>query len=617
MMGSENPLPRYTRGEIPEKYRWRLEDIFLSDAEWEAAFLAIPNLLEMVRKWRGRLADNKEYLLAALEQDSELDLELMEILAYARMRRDEDNTVACYQDMADRAIGLYYQTAASTAFLTPEIAAIPEATILAWLDALPGLAPFRHNLENIIRTRPHILPEAEEALLSSFGPVAEGIGDVFTMLDNVDIKLGSIDDGHGNPIELTHATFALLRENHERQIRAQAFEQVHKAFAAVGRTISVLYGTQVKADLLQARTRQYPDSLNAALFSDHLPESLYTGLLDSVHDGITSLGRYLGVRRQCLGLDDLHFYDTYVPMIAQPEKHYTFEDACDMLRKGLAPLGNQYLADLDLHLNGRWIDVYEVPGKTSGAYSWGSYKSHPYILLNFNGSLSDVFTLAHEIGHSLHTYYSNKRPFPESHYPIFLAEIASTVNENLLMQYLLQQCDEQTDAGRQEKAFLLNHFLEEFRLTVFRQTLFAEFEWLAHRQAERGDALTAEWLCSLYKQLINQYYGPWIKTDDYMHWEWTRIPHFYNAYYVFKYATGFSAAIALSRQILTGGPAASGRYLKFLQAGGSDYPLKIMAAAGADLAGRQPVDDALAEFSARLDQLIGLINGRQASWKPN
>jgi oligoendopeptidase F len=407
-MEPDRSLPQRKRTEIPEKYRWKLEDIFHTDAEWESAFSTIPDLLKTLREWRGRLADDRRNLLEALEQSGNLDLELMELLAYARMRRDEDNTEARYQDMADRAVGLYYQASAATAFLTPEVAAIPEPTLLAWLDEVPGLAPYRHSLDNIIRSKPHILPEAQEALLSSFGPVAEGIGDIFTMLDNVDIKLGSVDDGSGNCIELTHATFALLREHRSRQVRADAFSQVHQAFAAVGRTISVLYSTQVKADLLQARARQYPDSLNAALFSDYLPESLYAGLLDAVHDGITNLGRYLDLRRQCLELEDLHFYDAYVPMIAQPEKRYSFEEACDLLRKGLAPLGSQYLADLEHHLNERWIDVYETPGKTSGAYSWGSYKSHPYVLLNFNGTLSDVFTLAHEIGHSMHTFDSPK-----------------------------------------------------------------------------------------------------------------------------------------------------------------------------------------------------------------
>ena len=609
-MESDSQLPRRSRAEIPDQYRWQLEDIFQSDADWEAAWSAIPPLLEGLQACRGHLADNAATLFSALEQASRLDLEIMELLAYARMRRDEDNARTLYQDMADRAMGLYYKTASATAFLSPEIAAIPENTIQDWLAGEPALKPYQHSLLDTLRSKPHILPESEEALLSRFGPVAEGLSDTFTMLDNVDIQLGSIPDNQGGSIELTHATFAQLREHPDRQVRADAFARVHSAYAGVGRTLSVLYGTQIKADLLIANTRHHEDSLAAALFSDNLPLSLYTSLIDAVHAGRPTLARYLDLRRQCLKLDDLHLYDTYVPMTSQPERRYTFEQACDLVRQGLAPLGERYLADLESHLTGRWIDVFETPGKTSGAYSWGSYRSHPFVLLNFNGTLSDIFTLAHEIGHSMHTFYSSQRPYSESHYPIFLAEIASTLNENLLMRHLLAQCDEETVVGRQEKAYLLNHFLEEFRLTVFRQTLFAEFEWLAHRHAEQGEALTADWLCDCYNNLQKEYYGPEMVLDEYMKWEWARIPHFYNAYYVFKYATGFSAAVALSRLILTEGLPAVERYLAFLGAGGSDYPLATLARAGVDLSSRIPIDAAVAEFSASLDQLALLIDRR-------
>ena len=611
-METDQQPPRRNRAEIPENYRWRLEDIFPTDADWEASLSAISPLIDELQSLRGQLGQSEENLLDALTKASNLDLELTELLAYARMRRDEDNTVTLYQNMADRATGLYYQSAAATAFLTPEIVSLPEQTILTWLDHEPGLAPYRHSLLDTLRTRPHILPENEEALLSRFGPVAEGLGDIFSMLDNVDIKMGTIDDGQGGLIELTHATFARMREHPDRNVRAAAFAKVHQAYGDVGRTLAVLYGTQVKADLLQATARHYENSLSAALFGDNLPDNIYSNLITSIHNGRADLSRYLDLRRHCMQLDELHFYDTYVPMLSQPARRYTFEQACDFLRKGLAPLGEQYLADLERHLSDRWIDVYETPGKTSGAYSWGSYRSHPYVLLNFSGTLSDIFTLAHEAGHSMHTYYSSKRPYAESHYPIFLAEIASTVNENLLMRYLLSQCDLSTAEGRQEKAFLLNHFLEEFRLTVFRQTLFAEFEWLAHRRAEENEALTAEWLCDLYNRLLTDYYSPAVKIDDYMKWEWSRIPHFYNAYYVFKYATGFSAAVALSRQVLNGGQPAVDRYLRFLHAGGSDYPLATLAEAGVDLTQRDPIDAALAEFSTCITDLSQLIDGGDA-----
>ena len=595
------------RAAIEEAYRWRLEDIFASDEAWEAALTQIRPLLDQVAGHKGHLGESARSLLQAMQDSSRLDMDLLELYTYARMRRDEDNGSSLYQDMTDRVTGLYYQSAATTAFLSPEIASIPEERLRAYMDAEPGLQPYRHQLENLLRTKPHILPEEQEALLSRFGPVAEGIGHTYTMLDNVDIKLGSIEDGEGGTIELTPAVFGRLREHRDRKVRADAFARVHQAFADVGRTLATLYATRIKADLLFALARKHENSLSAALFEDNLPVSLYQGLIDAVHDGQKTLNRYLDLRRRKLGYQDLHIYDTYLPLLDVPAKNYTFEEACAIIRRGLAPLGPVYLEALEHHLTGRWIDVLETPGKTSGAYSWGTYKTHPYILLNFSGSLSDLFTLAHELGHSLHTWFSNKRPYPQAHYPIFLAEIASTVNEILMMRTLLQACDTSTAEGRHEKQYLLNHFLEEFRLTVFRQTMFAEFEWRVHQRAEQGEALTAEIICGLYLDLLRQYFGPDLVIDDYMKWEWTRIPHFYNAYYVFQYATGFSAAVALSRQILTEGEPAVQRYLAFLGSGSSDYPLRLLQEAGVDLSGPEPVRDAMLEFADRLDELTGLL----------
>lgn len=595
------------RNEVPEKLRWRLEDIFTADRDWEAALKAVVPKIEAFSRHKGHLAESPACLAAALNEADLLDMELMELFSYARMRRDEDNGNNLYQDMTDRITGIYYQSATATAFLSPEIAAIPEETLRAWIDQEPVLGPHRHQLQNLLRTRPHILPEAEEALLSRFGPVAEGIDQTFTMLDNVDIKLGSVSDGAGGTIELTPAVFGRLREHRDRQIRSDAFARVHRAFSDFGQTLSALYATRVKADILFALARRHPDTLSEALFGNNLPVSLYDGLIEAIHEGQATLNRYLALRRSRLGLDELHIYDTYVPMIDVPERLYTFEQACEIIRDGLAPLGPVYREVLELHLKGRWIDVCETPGKTSGAYSWGTYKTHPYILLNFSGTLSDLFTLAHELGHSLHTWFSSRRPYSEAHYPIFLAEIASTVNEILLMHTLLKTCDDQTEAGRHEKAYLLNHFLEEFRLTVFRQTMFAEFEWLVHQRAEQGEALTADVMCQLYLGLLRQYFGPDLVIDDYMKWEWARIPHFYNAYYVYQYATGFSAAVALSRQILSEGEPAVKRYLEFLGAGRSGYPLDLLARAGVDLSGPEPVRQAMTEFSDRLAELSELL----------
>lgn len=596
-----------TRTDIPVDYRWRLEDIFPSDEAWEQALVRVDPLLDQVGRYKGRLSEDPRCLISALKDSTRLDMELMELIAYARMRRDEDNSASHYQDMTDRVISVYYQSAAATAFLSSEIAAIPDKLLRSWMNTYDELNIYRHQLENLIRTRPHILPENEEALLSRFGPVAEGIDHTYNMMDNVEIKLGSVQDAEGNIINLTPAVFSRLREHRDRTLRASAFEQIHEAYAAFGRTLSTLYATRIKADLLFALARKHENSLSAALFADALPNSLYKNLIDVVHESQPVLNRYLALRKERLKLSELHIYDTYIPLESQPDRTISFDEACSMVRHGLSPLGPVYLEALDQHLQNRWIDVYETPGKTSGAYSWGSYRTHPYILLNFSGTLSDLFTLAHELGHSLHTWFSNQRPYPEAHYPIFLAEVASTVNEILLMRTLLRSCDTQTEKGKKEKRYLLNHFLESFRLTVFRQTMFAEFEWLAHQKAEKGEALTANVLCSLYKKLLGQYFGPDVVVDDYMQWEWTRIPHFYNAYYVFQYATGFSAAVALCRQILSEGEPAVARYLAFLGSGQSDYPLDLLRAAGVDLSGPEPVREAMQEFSDRLNELTALV----------
>ncbi len=606
---THTPEKKQSRADIAEAYRWQLEDIFASDADWEQALALVPGQLEAVARFKGSLDRDPQTLAAALQAVDQLDMDLMELIAYARMRRDEDNGVGLYQEMTDRATSLYYQSAASTAFLSPEIALIAEDRLRSWMQEAAELAPYCHKLDDLLRSRAHLLPEREEALLSRFGPITEGISQTYTILDNVDLKLGAITDQAGKTIALTPAVFGQLREHPDRVVRARAFEQMHQAFGGLGQTFASLYATSIKADILYALARQHDNSLSAALFADKLPVSLYQGLIDAIHRGQETLNRYLDLRKKQLQLEQLHIYDTYVPILDMPARRYTFDEACQLVQTGLKPLGPVYGQALEEHLSKRWIDVYETPGKTSGAYSWGTYKTHPYILLNYGGTQSDLFTLAHELGHSLHTRFSTKRPYSEARYPIFLAEIASTVNEILLMRTLLEACDEGTPAGRHEKAYLLNHFLETFRLTVFRQTMFAEFEWLAHQRAEQGEALTAEVFCSLYLDLLRRYFGPHVAIDDYMKWEWARIPHFYNAYYVFQYATGFSAAVALSRQILTEGAPAVDRYLTFLSAGGSDYPLDLLARAGVDLSGPQPVDAAMAEFAEQLDALSALLTG--------
>jgi len=606
-MDTTLPGPFASRSEIPDNDRWRLEDIFPDDAAWEAAFAHLPPLLDQVVAWRGLLAAAPENLAAALLGSDLLEQECLELLAYARMRRDEDNTLPAYQAMTDRITSFYYLFAEKTAFILPEMARIDADLLLDWQASTPSLKDFRMLIDNSIRNRPHTLSEAEEALLSRFGPTSEGINDVFSMLDHVEIDLGDFPDEQGHATRMTHGRFAQLREHPDRAVRARAFAQVHESYAKVGRTLSTLYATRVKTDSAFSAARHHTDTLTDALFADNLPTQTVTGLISAVHAGLPDLYRYFGLRQRLMGLCDLHIYDTYVPLVAESQRSYTYSQACELVKAGLSPLGEEYATVLERHLSDRWIDVYETPGKTTGAYSWGSYRSHPYVLLNYSGLQNDVFTLAHEVGHSLHTYFSSRQPFALSHYPIFLAEIASTVNENLLLQHLMDQCDILTPEGRQEKIALLNHFLEEFRLTVFRQTMFCEFELKAHQAAEAGQPLTAEALTELYRDLLALYFGPDVVIDPFMHWEWSRIPHFYTAYYVFKYATGFSAAVALSQQIRQEGEPAVRRYLEFLGSGGSGYPLDLLQKAGVDLSTSTPVQHALAVFARTLDELEQLL----------
>ncbi len=595
------------RAELDPQSTWRLEDIFADDNAWEAAFQNIPERIAAVEKYRGRLGSSATVLAEALQAESALSMDIMELFTYARMRRDENNARSEYQEMTDRATALYYRTSEAVAFMMPELASIEESKLRKWAENEPALTEYRHALIDSLRGRPHILSEPEEILLSKAGPLAEGIDNVYNMLDNVDIKLGSIVDENGNTIELTPGLFAICREHKNRRIRADAFERVHESYNAFINTMGTLYTTHVKADQFTASARRYPSTLGHALFSDNVPEELYTGLIENVKAYLPVLYRYLELRRRLLGLDDLHIYDTYIPVIDQPQRRFTYTEACDVLREGLTPLGETYILDLERLLTDRWVDVYETEGKTGGAYSWGTYKSHPYILLNFAGTMSDVFTLAHEAGHSLHSLYANRRPYSQSHYPILLAEIASTVNENILLRYLVSKCDVSTEAGRAEKAFLLNHFLEEFRLTVFRQVMFAEFEFIVHQRLEKGEALSAEGLCVIYEDLLRQYFGPGVVIDSYMRAEWSRIPHFYNSFYVYKYATGLSCAVALGQRIMTEGEPAVNSYLEFLGAGGSDYPLETLRRAGIDLTTPAPIQAAMQEFTAILAEFEDLV----------
>ncbi len=596
------------RAEVDPADTWRLEDIFATHAHWETALAAVEADAGALIARRGSIAADAVSLADSLELEDRLSRQMMACYAYARMRKDQDNADAAHQAMFERASAVYHKLSAETSFVAPEISQIAEDTLEEWLAAEPRLVPFRHYIARNVRHKPHILPEREEWLLAMAGPVVEGVSDAFGMLDHVDLKYGSMADEAGETVELTGGLFSRFRESRDRRVRQDAFRLMHEAYASVGNTIATLYAAHVKGDLFYSQARGFPSALASALFGDRLETSVYTGLIAAVRQAMPAMERYLALRKRLLALDTLHIYDCYVPIVEPMTREYSFDDARALVRDGVRVLGADYSHNLDRMFHERWIDRYENEGKSGGAYAWGTYDSHPYMLLNFAGGLTDVMTLAHEAGHCMHTLYSNRRPHVDASYPIFLAEIASTVNEVLLIHHLMRACDTRTAAGRLERAFYISRLIEEFRLTVFRQTMFAEFEMKTHELAEAGEPLTAEVLCDLYAELLAAYFGPDVAIDAYMRWEWARIPHFYNAFYVFKYATGFAAAIAFCDQMEREGEPAVARYLGFLGAGGSDYPLDILRQAGLDMADGAPVHAAMAEFSAWVTELEALLD---------
>ena len=589
----------HPRSQTPAAYRWRLEDIYPTNDAWEQEFTQAQALTQQLSALSGTLADSADSLFAALDLQSRLSLTLERLYVYARMRRDEDNGNALYQGMADRAMQLSVSVQAATAGFQPEILSIDPATLRAWASE-PRFDRFRFELEDLDRQREHVLSPAEERILALAGDPLTGPNNIFTMLNNVDLDFGTIENEAGQQVPLTHGSYSTFLQSPDRRVRQDAYRGLYKAYQGMKNTIAAAYAASVKSDLFSARARGYEGCLEAALFVSNVPTQVYTQLLEAVHEGLPALHKYLELRKKLLGLSQLEMYDLYTPLIPDQSQAMTYEEAKVLVREALAPLGENYQALLDRAFTEGWIDVYENDGKTSGAYSWGVYGVHPYVLLNHQDTLESAFTLAHELGHAMHSYHSDAaNPYELAQYRIMVAEVASTVNESLLMRYLL---DRETQPGR--RAWLLNKFLEQVRTTCFRQTLFAEFELKAHRMAEQGEPLTVESLSKVYKELNETYYQG-VNVDEDAAIEWMRIPHFYRAFYVYQYATGICSALALSSDVLDRGGLT--RYLRFLSSGGSDYPIRELQDAGVDLTCKDPIRSAMALFAQRVDELASLV----------
>ena len=592
------------RSEADVKDTWKLEDMVAEDSQWEQMFKEASGEISEYASYKGRLAGSADTLYACLLFDDKLSQKIERLYVYARMRSDEDTTVQRYQDMFSRAQTLSYRAAENSSFLVPEILSMDRELLDRYMETDNGISHFKRALEIILARRDHTLSAEMEELLAQSYDATQGASQIFTMFNNADVKFPVITGENGEGIQITHGNYISLMENQDRRIRKDAFEGLYSVYEQFSNTLAAAFSSNVKQAVFYAKAKKYASSREYYLADNEVPELVYDNLVKAVRENIVKLHEYTRVRKDVLGVDELHMYDLYVPMVAAADRRYTYEEAKSIVLEGLAPLGEEYLSLLKQGFDSRWIDVYENEGKRSGAYSWGTYGSHPYVLLNFHGTLNDVFTLAHEMGHSIHTWYSDKnQPFTYAGYKIFVAEVASTCNEALLIRHLLKKA-----GSREEKAYLLNHFLESFRGTLFRQTMFAEFEDMAHKRAASGESLTAESLCNAYRQLNTDYFGPAMTVDRQIDYEWERIPHFYTPFYVYQYATGFSAAVAISSRIMSGEPGALEGYKKFLSGGCSMKPIDLLKLCGVDMSTTRPVDEALGFFGELLEEFKTCIH---------
>ena len=592
-----------TRSQVPEEFTWNLADIFPSDEAWSAEYELLKKLPERLAAFEGHLSDSAESLLAFFRLEDEADERLGKLHCYANCKSDQDTADSLYLDLRGKAVSVYVAASSAAAFATSEIIAMDAQLLDSFYAAAPELETYRRVIERIRRRAAHTLSAAEERLLAAAGEMADSPDNICGILRNADLKFPSVTDSDGNEHPLTAGSFVPLLESADRTLRRRAFESYYRRLGEFKNTIAASLDAQFKQLNFFSQARRYGDTLTAALDANELSVPVYTGLIEAVHANMEKMYRYVRLRKRLMGLDEVHMYDVYTPLISVEEEKISYEQAKAQVLEGLSVLGEDYCALLRQGFDERWIDVYENVGKRSGAYSTGSSRPHPYVLLNHKDNLDSMFTLAHEMGHALHSYHSCKYPpVCTSDYVIFVAEVASTCNEVLLMRHLLA-----TTEDKQRRLWLINHFLDQFKGTLFRQTMFAEFEMKLGEMSGRGETLTAEALSREYHELNKLYFGPDMVSDDEIALEWARIPHFFYNYYVYQYATGFSAAVAIAQRILSGVPGAVEDYKRFLSSGSSADPISLLKIAGVDMSTPQPVNEALALFDELLDELESLI----------
>ncbi len=590
------------RSEIREQDKWAIHDIYATDELWEEDLNKAKAYVPAYAGYVGKLGQDAKTLLSFLKMEEEVAVLADALGNYAMRRSDEDARVSKYQAMAASVMSAYVELSSASSFATPEIMAISDETMERFYAECPELERYRRYLNDIRRRRAHVLTPAEEKLLAAAGEMANAPDTIYGMLTDADLTFPDVADAEGNLHPLSQGTYISYMESSDRVLRKNAFETLYHTYGAFKNSISAVLSAQVKQLQYFAQARKYASSLEASLDATNVPVAVYTNLIEAVHKNLDKMYRYVDLRKKLLGVDELHMYDLYTPLVAGVDKKTPIEEAKKNVYDALAPLGDDYRKILQEGFDNRWIDIYENAGKRSGAYSAGA-KVHPFVLLNYTGTLDSQFTLAHEMGHALHSYLSNKHQNPlDSEYVIFVAEVASTCNEALFMEHLLSKT---TD--KKERAYLINHFLEQFRSTLYRQTMFAEFELNIGKMAQEGTALTPDVLNAEYRRLNRLYYGESIVLDDEIDMEWMRIPHFYYNYYVFQYATGYAAAIALSRRILREGETAVKDYLEFLSGGCSKSPIDLLKGAGVDMSTTKPVEEALALFGELIGEMEALM----------
>lgn len=588
-----------SREEIDEQYRWDLSSIFGSDEAFLAALEEAKKLPPRFASFQGKISASAAKLLAYLKLDDEAGLILTKLANYAERKSDEDTRESRYQDYSSQVMTLWVSLSSASSWFTSELLSLSEQEMEGFYSQEPELELYRRCLDVIFSRREHVLSPAEEKLLAAAGDMANQPDNIFSLLNDADLTFPDAHDAKGAAHPVTHGSYIPLMMSADRTLRESAYESLYSSYRQFRNTFAATLGAQNKQLKFFAEARRYESALEAALSANEVPTQVYTNLIETVHNNMDAMYKYVALRKELLDVDELRFSDLYVPIVDDVELTFTYEEACDIILEALRPMGENYLALVRRGLSERWIDVYETPGKRSGAYSAGGYGMHPVILLNFQGKLDDVFTLIHEMGHSIHTYLScANQPVCYSDYVIFVAEVASTCNEALLTRYLLDHAK-----NERERAYFLNHFLEQFRATLYRQTMFAEFELKVAELTAQGAGITADALCGIYKELNAQYFGDGITLDENIALEWARIPHFYYRFYVYQYATGFAAAIALSQRILNLGEQGREDYLGFLKGGSSKPPIDLLRGAGVDMLSPEPVEDALKLFDEMVDEM--------------